>query len=112
LPGDAPCRLGRRGQMSVYTVLVDVSIVNDWGTTVVTHYRVTPDTLQRLQAVGLTALYGHVHELNWEEIPQDLMDVTVEVEEEKGGLGGERRLSTLGIERRDFGPFDDEDDDE
>ncbi len=94
--------------MSVYTVLVDVSIVNDWGTTVVTHYRVTPETLQRLQSAGLTSLYGHVHEICWDENPQDLMDEAVEVEEEKGGLGGERRLSTLGVERRDFGPFDDD----
>jgi hypothetical protein len=94
--------------MSVYTVLVDVSIVNDWGTTVVTHYRVTPETLQRLQSAGLTSLYGHVHEICWDEIPQDLMDEAVEVERERGHLGGERRLSTLGVERRDFGPFDEE----
>jgi hypothetical protein len=73
-----------------------------------TMYVVSEETFRLLEEKGLMETWGGcAPELNWDDVPESLFGEEVTVSSHLGS-----KKSTLGVERRDFGPFDDEDDDE
>ena len=69
-----------------------------------TMYVVSEETFRLLEEKGLMETWGGcAPELNWEAMPPDIWGREVTVTSRMGS-----RKSTLGAERRDFGPFDDE----
>ncbi len=107
MPGDAPCRLGRRGQMGKDMRVIYVAEAYDRGIDQVegTYYEVSPETAGRLEAAGcmVEIWLGCPLEIDWETLPREMFGEEVVVTSRMGS-----RKSTLGAERRDFGPFDEE----